>query len=76
MNVYFKKDIKDLDIFYIKNRKHILFNDKNMQQDYESWCRICFYWGEPLDIINTPYTLKIRKLIKKINKSPYIDCYK
>ena len=46
-----------------------------MKEDYESLCRICFYWGEPLDIIKTPYILKMEELKMRINKNPYVDYF-
>ena len=76
MDVYFEKDIKILNEIYVKNKNYILFYDENMKEDYESLCRICFYWGEPINVIMTPYTQNKNYQKKEINKNPYIINYK
>lgn len=76
MDVYFKKDIKILDQIYEKNKNYVLFYNETMKEDYESLCRICFYWGEPLNVIMTPYIEKKNIKKKIINKNPYINNYK
>ena len=76
MDEYFKKDIKILNQIYEKNKFYVLFYDEALKEDYESLCRICFYWGEPFNVIMTPYIEKKKYQKKIINKNPYINNYK
>ena len=76
MDVYFEKDIKILNEIYEKNKNYILFYNENMKEDYESLCRICFYWGEPINVIMTPNTQNKKYRKMKINKNLYNKNYK
>ena len=75
MDMYYKNDLNILNHLYTKNKEHILYKDKSMSEDFESFCRICFYLGESLSSVKTPYILAINKKIKEKNINPYIDFF-
>ena len=52
-----------------RNSNHILFKDsKGLQLS-----RICYFWGEPLSIWETPLIIEILATQRRIKHNPYVD---